>query len=89
MPVSPSSSSEETAKAIADEALMQKLAGCILRSNTVSTYMWENKKQDDNEVVALFKTTEENLNSLESFILQSHQYDTPVILKVNATANHK
>ena len=77
------------AKKIIDEVLEHKLAGCILRSSVKSAYVWDGQKQGDDEIVTLFKTTEEKSPDLEKFILANHPYETPAILTMNATANSK
>ncbi len=76
-----------TAKKMADEVLKNKLAGCILRSKVNSIYQWDGEKHDDEEVVLLLKTTEENVDALERFILSNHPYETPAIISLNARAN--
>ena len=78
---------EESAEKIVDEVLERKLAGCILTTDVKSAYIWDGEKQNDNEIISLFKTTQSNLENLERYILENHPYEVPAIIKLNASAN--
>tara|TARA_B100000768_G_C11225181_1_gene352430 strand:+ start:553 stop:861 length:309 start_codon:yes stop_codon:yes gene_type:complete len=78
---------DDSAKSMIDKVLEQKLAACILRSKVNSSYMWEGQEQDEEEVIALFKTIPTNFEQLEQYILENHPYEVPAILKIEASAN--
>jgi periplasmic divalent cation tolerance protein len=78
---------DESAKSMIAKVLEQKLAACILRSNVNSSYLWESQQQDDQEVVTLLKTNQENVEQLEQYISNNHPYEVPAILRINASAN--
>ena len=78
---------DDSAKSMIDKVLEQKLAACILRSKVNSSYMWEGQEQDEEEVIALFKTIPSNFEQLEQYILDNHPYDVPAILRIDALAN--
>ena len=78
---------DDSAKSMIDKVLEQKLAACILRSKVNSSYMWKGQEQDEEEVVALFKTIPTNFEQLQEYILSNHPYDVPAILKIEASAN--
>ena len=78
---------EESAKKIVDDVLERKLAACILMTDVKSTYLWQGKKHNDQEIISLFKTDEANIAGLENFISENHPYDIPAIIKLNASAN--
>ena len=78
---------DDSAKSMIDKVLEQKLAACILRSKVNSSYIWEGQEQDEEEVIALFKTIPSNFEQLEQYILENHPYEVPAILKIEASAN--
>ena len=78
---------DDSAKSMIDKVLEQKLAACILRSKVNSSYMWEGQEQDEEEVIAIFKTIPTNFEQLEQYILENHPYEVPAILKIEASAN--
>ena len=78
---------EKSANDIVDEVLERKLAGCILTTEVSSAYFWQSKKQNDEEMVSLFKTNDSNVDNLEKYILENHPYEVPAIIKLNASAN--
>ena len=78
---------EKSANDIVDEVLERKLAGCILTTEVSSAYFWQNEKQNDEEMVCLFKTNDSNVDNLEKYIIENHPYEVPAIIKLNASAN--
>ena len=78
---------EESAEKIVDEVLERKLAGCILTTDVKSAYIWDGEKQNDKEIISLFKTDESKMENLESYILENHPYEVPAIIKLSASAN--
>jgi periplasmic divalent cation tolerance protein len=78
---------EKSANNIVDEVLERKLAGCILTTEVSSAYFWQNEKQNDEEMVSLFKTNDSNIDNLEKYILENHPYEVPAMIKLNASAN--
>lgn len=78
---------DDSAKSMIDKVLEQKLAACILRSKVNSSYIWEGQEQDEEEVIALFKTIPSNFEQLEQYILDNHPYEVPAILRIDALAN--
>jgi len=77
----------EHAKRIAHGLLENKLAACILISEVKSMFNWQGKLSEDDEVVTLLKTTEENLPGLERWIDVQHEYEVPAIISFQASAN--
>ena len=78
---------DDSAKSMINKVLEQRLAACILRSKVNSSYIWEGQEQDEEEVIALFKTIPSNFEQLEQYILENHPYEVPAILKIEASAN--
>ncbi len=78
---------EESAEKIVDEVIERKLAACILTADVKSAYIWDGEKQNDNEIISLFKTDESKMENLESYILENHPYEVPAIIKLSASVN--
>jgi periplasmic divalent cation tolerance protein len=64
---------------IADE----KLCACVNYTKVRSLYWWENKLNDEEEFIALFKTTNRKARELRSRIEKQHSYDVPEILEIS------
>lgn len=59
----------------------ERLAACVNRlPGAVSTYRWEDKVQEDAEVLLLIKTTVERLPALRERLLALHPYDVPELI---------
>ena len=78
---------DDSAKSIIAKVLQQKLAACILHSKVNSSYIWDAQKNEDDEVLVLFKTSQHKIERLEQYISKNHPYEIPAILKINASAN--
>ena len=69
----------EVAKVLVEE----KLAACANILPAVrSIYRWQDKLQDENEVLVLLKTRAENVERLKARILELHPYELPEVLAV-------
>ncbi|MBS2021575.1 MAG: divalent-cation tolerance protein CutA [Deltaproteobacteria bacterium] len=67
----------ELARAVVDEKLA---ACCNLIPAVRSIYRWQDKLQDENEVLVLIKTRAEQLDRLKARILELHPYEVPEVL---------
>lgn len=76
----------DTAKQIADSALDRDLAACIVSLDADSRYVWEDEKKDEEEVVALFKTSESRASEFVGWVHDEHPYDVPCILELDAAS---
>lgn len=73
----------EEAARLAEALVESRLAACVSRlEGIVSTYRWESKVQQDEEVLVLVKTTPDCYEALEKMILQLTSYELPEILAV-------
>lgn len=82
-------SSLDEAKGLGENLLNEKLAACVNIHPITSIYEWEGEIVDENEFVAVVKTTTEKLGDAKSFIEKNHSYDTPCILHITCDANEK
>ena len=80
----------EIALQLAHGAVKAGLAACAnIIPGMTSVYQWEGKLNEDQEVVLLFKTTEESIDDLTSFVKTRHPYQTPAVLALPvAGGNH-
>ncbi|WP_157014296.1 divalent-cation tolerance protein CutA [Mesorhizobium xinjiangense] len=53
-----------------------------------SLYWWQGAIEEEDETLAIFKTSEAKADALEALIAEHHPYDTPAIIRHTAvTAN--
>lgn len=74
---------DERASACARALIEQRLAACVtILPGALSTYRWEEKIQQEREVVMLAKTDATRAVALRDAILAAHPYNLPCILSV-------
>jgi periplasmic divalent cation tolerance protein len=74
----------ETARRIAHQLVSENLAACANIIPVVeSIYQWQNKIEQANEVLVLFKTTTAIYPEFQSRLEDSHPYDVPEIICVD------
>ncbi len=75
---------EKSIRDIAYEMIVNaKLCACVNYTKVRSLYWWENKLNDEDEFIALFKTTKKRAKELRSRIEKQHPYDVPEILQIS------
>ena len=81
-----STANQEEAAKIADLVVQSRLAACASTIPTVrSTYWWEGKIVNDQEVLILMKTTSDKVLPLQEAILKVHSYKVPEIIAISVT----
>jgi periplasmic divalent cation tolerance protein len=81
---------EKSLRDIAHEMIMNaKLCACVNYTKVRSLYWWENKLNDEEEFIALFKTTKEKARELRERIEELHPYDIPEILEISIDKTSK
>ncbi|RVU26034.1 divalent-cation tolerance protein CutA [Streptomyces antnestii] len=71
---------ETKARDLATGAVEARLAACAQIAGVTSVYRWQGNTETAQEWQVLFKTTPENYEALESWLLEAHTYDTPEII---------
>ncbi|AWR99953.1 divalent-cation tolerance protein CutA [Metallosphaera hakonensis] len=72
---------EEEGKKIARTLVEEKIAACVnLIPRLTSVYRWEGKVVEDNEVLALIKTTSSKAEEAMKRLKELHPYKVPEIL---------
>ena len=79
------------ARNLAKAALETKLAACAnIIPHVESHYWWDEKIENESEVLIFFKTSEKNIPELERTICDLHIYDTPEFITLPITSgNHR
>jgi periplasmic divalent cation tolerance protein len=72
---------------IADKLVEERLAGCVVATDVDSLYLWDETKQEDDEIAVLFKTTEARADEFLVTLDEEHPYDVPCILEIPVAAN--
>lgn len=80
----------EDAERICDALLKKKLCACAQIVGPIrSRYWWNNKIENANEFLCLFKTTCEKYAELEREIRANHPYSVPEIVCVEIKQGHQ
>ena len=75
--------SKAEAEKIGRALIESQLAACVnIIDNMRSLYMWENKLQDDREVILIAKTVKGHLAALIEKVKSMHSYDCPCIVSI-------
>ncbi|MDS0474261.1 divalent-cation tolerance protein CutA [Natrinema sp. 1APR25-10V2] len=69
----------EAADGIAETLVEERLAACVNRLSTTSTYRWDGDVHRDEEALLLAKTTDDAYDDLVARVEDVHPYDVPCI----------
>ncbi|WP_226040769.1 divalent-cation tolerance protein CutA [Natrinema sp. DC36] len=76
----------EAADDIAETLVEERLAACVNRLSTSSTYRWEGKIHHDDEAILLAKTTDEAYDELVARVRDLHPDDVPCLERFDEDA---
>jgi periplasmic divalent cation tolerance protein len=74
--------SEESVADIANEVVRNKQCACVNFMKIRSIYAWDGKLEDQQEFIALFKSTEKSAKRLKAEIAKLHPYEVPEIIEL-------
>ena len=74
--------SEESVTDIANKVVKNKNCACVNFMKIRSIYSWHGKLEDQQEFIALFKTTVKSAKSLKAEIVRLHPYEVPEIIEL-------
>ena len=78
------------AKKIGIQLVKNKLAACTnILPSIYSTYIWNNKIQNDKEYSMIVKTSKSKVKKAIQFIVKHHSYDCPAITAFPIEFSHK
>ncbi|QLG50821.1 divalent-cation tolerance protein CutA [Natrinema halophilum] len=69
----------DAADEIAETLVAERLAACVNRLSTTSTYRWEGDVHRDEEVILLAKTTDDAYDDVVARVTEIHPYDVPCL----------
>lgn len=73
----------EEARNIGKKLVEQNLAACVnLLQNMISIYKWDDKLEEDQEIVVIAKTDKTLMPKLIETVKSHHSYDCPCILEL-------
>lgn len=74
---------DATADSLASALVGEKLAACVNRVAGVrSTYRWEGRMHDDEEILLIIKTSAQRLATLSARIQALHPHEVPEVIAV-------
>ena len=75
--------SKQSVTSIANKLVKKRLVACVNITMISSIYTWKGKIENQNEYLALFKTTKKNQLVLKKELKKLHPYDVPEIAEIN------
>lgn len=72
----------DLAASMSETLVRERLAACINRLPTESSYMWEEELCNDSEILLVIKTTTNSLPALKKRICEIHSYEVPEIIAI-------
>ncbi|MCS5531087.1 MAG: divalent-cation tolerance protein CutA [Candidatus Nitrosopelagicus sp.] len=81
--------SKQSVTSIAKLLVKKKLVACVNITKISSVYTWEEKIENRDEYLALFKTTKKNQSILKKELKKLHPYDVPEIVEINPISMNK
>ena len=81
--------SKQSVTSIANKLVKKRLVACVNITTISSIYTWKGKIENQNEYLALFKTTKKNQSVLKKELKKLHPYDVPEIVEINPLSINK
>jgi periplasmic divalent cation tolerance protein len=75
-------SNERAVRDLAQKVLNARLCACVNYMKIQSMYSWKGKREDHEEYLALFKTTNASATELKKAIEKHHPYEVPEIIEL-------
>ena len=80
----------DCAQNIAQSLVEKNIAACCnIVPGLTSVYSWDNKVQQDNEVLLIIKSVQENFETLKNEIGLLHPYEVPEIISLDIKESSK
>ena len=80
----------ECAKSIAHKIVREKLAACCnIVPGITSVYTWQDKINEDDELLLIIKSNSANFELLKETIISKHPYDVPEVISIDITEGSK
>ena len=76
---------ENIADEIINKLLDERLIACAQKVNIKSSYVWQGKRENENEILIIMKTRKSLFEEVKRQILFIHDYDLPEIVATDLT----
>ena len=76
---------ENIADEIINKLLDERLIACAQKVNINSSYVWQGKRENENEILIIMKTRKSLFEEVKRQILFIHDYDLPEIVATDLT----
>jgi periplasmic divalent cation tolerance protein len=80
--------SPDKAGEIARVLVTEKLAACVNILDALSIYVWKDELQNDNETLAIIKTSADCFEALTKRIVELHPYEVPEVIALPVLDGH-
>ena len=81
--------SAEEARDLADRLVNESLAACVsILPNLTSVYKWKGQVEREAEVLLIFKTHRQQLDSFKARLLELHPYEVPEVVVLDVQDGH-
>lgn len=80
---------KEEAKKISIILLTKRLIACSNIFPVNSIFLWNEKIQEENEVVMILKTKKDKFEIIKKEIKENHSYDVPCVCMINSVDNEE
>jgi periplasmic divalent cation tolerance protein len=77
----------EEARKVGDFLLQKRLIACANYIPITSSYLWKGKIENEKEIVSILKTRTKNWEKIKKEIEKIHPYETPCIIRLEASSN--
>ena len=76
-------STREEGRRIAQKLVEERLSACVnILGNVTSTFWWEEKVQEETEVLLICKTVRDKYSEIEMRVKELHSYAVPEVIAV-------
>src|SRR5262245_1724644 len=80
----------ERALAMAQLLVAERLAACVNVTGEIrSVYRWQDKVQEDPEVLCVIKTTQAGFEALRARVVSLHPYEVPEVIALPIARGHQ
>lgn len=79
---------QEEARTLAQGLVSERLAACVQLTDIQSVYWWDNRVQQDPEVLLIIKTLCHRFHDVATYIQAHHSYEIPEIVQIPIQEGH-
>ena len=80
---------KKEATKVGKELLKKRLIACYNLVPVESAYLWKGKIEEENEILMICKTKNENFEKVEKYLLEHSDYEIPEVVAVETSYVNK